>query len=128
METLTDIGNERRARLERAARWEALLGQQAQLKATMARLESERVNLDALRTIYELTADVPPDVLTKSVSTLGWSVPGDMDVRGVIMQVAGAALSRANDRQAKRETQLTQATIALANVEAELSALERANS
>ena len=125
METITDIANERRERLVRAANYDALIGRQAQLKANIASMERERLDLEPLRRIHDLTGDVPPGVLTRSTSTLGWSVPSGMPVRDILMQVAGAALSSAADRQAKRDAQLTQATTALANVEAELSALER---
>ena len=127
IQTTAELDSERRAKLELAAKYEALLGQRVQLKRTIEGLESQQVNLNALRRIHELTGDVPPSIVTKSTGSLGWSVPADMDVRSVLMQVAGGALSRATDREAERVALLTKAQITLAAVEVELSELERTN-
>ena len=121
MQTVTEMEAERRARIELAQRYDALVGQQARLRSTIPQLEAARLNLDPLRKILELAAEVPASVLTRSVSTLGWSVPSLMPVRTVIAMVGSAALSVAERKDAEREAELTKARATLVTVEAELA-------
>jgi hypothetical protein len=128
LQTVSDITAAQRAKLDVAARYEALLGQRAQLQRTIENREAAAVNLDPLRKIYELCGDVPKTILTKGASSLGFTIPDYAELRGLLIQVVAGALSRENDREAERAASLVKAQITLAAVEVELSELERTNS
>jgi hypothetical protein len=121
METVAEIRQAERDRLERATRYEALIGQQLQLRATIAGLDSHPINVDALRRILDLTVDVPAGLMTRSKQFM----PGGFDVRETLATIAADAVATAQMKAEKRDTQLTNARTALANVEVELSALAR---
>jgi hypothetical protein len=120
-ETVEDIQKVHRARIERAQRFEALTGQQLQLRATIARLETPSPSVEALKKIHALSGDISPDLLTGGVSSLAFSVGRGLIVRSVLMQVAGAALQLAERKDAERNEELTKARITLAAVETELA-------
>jgi hypothetical protein len=127
LQTSSELGSVRRAKLEIAARYEALLGQRVQLQRTIENCEAAAVNLDPLRRIYELCADVPQSILTKAATSLGFTIPEYAELRGLLIQIIAGSLSRENDRDAERAAALVKAQTTLAAVEVELSELERTN-
>jgi hypothetical protein len=127
LQTVSELESVRRAKLEVAARYEALRDQRVFLRNTIESLTKQQVNLDALRKMHELCGDVPPSILTRSVNGLGFTIPEFAELRSVLIAVISGALTRATDREAEREAALTKAQTTLAAVDVELSELERTN-
>jgi hypothetical protein len=125
LQTISELSAASRAKLDLAAKYEALIGKRVFLKRTVENLEKAAVDVTPLQKIYDLIPEVPPTILTRGSSSLGVAIPEFMEVRGLLIQVVSGALGRATDQEAARAANLIKAQVALAAVEAEISELER---
>ena len=121
IETVANIENERRARLERAQNFDALTGRKLSLQVTISRLE-DATNLDALRQILELCPAIPAGLTTAGA----YGFAGGASARDVIQLVVLGAIEIAQRRADKRSAELTAARAALAEVELALAAMTAA--
>jgi hypothetical protein len=116
-ETLSEIDAEQRARRERAQRFESLQNARITLRATIARLETETINVDALAQIVALCDLVPRNLTTRGQRF----VSGGFEVRDMLRNIADDALTVARRKDDERNAELRLAQSKLAETEAALA-------
>lgn len=120
MKTLTEMENERAAREDKAWRFERLTNAVGDLRRSIAAIEAQHINTEALERIYELCGDVPPGLTTKG----NRFIAGGFLVRELLTNIAADALAVVQRKRQAVEAALATDRAKLAQVEVALKDLD----